>query len=268
MMLGVGVGVGVGTILTLDTLVSALTVGAAVVVGVPHSITLDTLLLAATLLSRGTRDTRALAGILDGDATETLPAAEGRVAPPASTMVARTLPPPATAVSHTSHPDSVFCAGLVFCGVPQGEAPPPTLLNSKFTVPLLCSPSCSPSLTSPTSLLPASSWSWGEGGHGSSSLVRLQDRSFTSWDTWITRTPPTCDPHGSTLSSCGRLMRRPWAWRTGVGGRDLGCRLRDDNICSSGGSVRRCTLTSGRRLPGRASLRLSRSNPTLSNPPE
>lgn len=264
-MLGVGVGVGVGTILTLDTLVSALTVGAAVVVGVPHSTTLDTLLLAATLLSRGTRDTRALAGILDGDATDTLPAAEGRVAPPASTMVSRTLSPPAAALLHISHPGSVFCAGLVFCGVPQGEAPSPTLLDSKFTAPLRCSPSCSLSLSPPT---PSSSGAGG-GGHGSSSLVwSSQGRRFTSWGTWITLTPPTCVPHGTTLSSCCRLMRRAWACSTGVGGRDLGCLESEDNTCSSGGRVRRCTLTSGRRLPGRASLRLSRSKPTLSNPPE
>lgn len=203
LMLGVGVDVGVGTILTLDTLVSALTVGAAVVVGDPHSTTLDTLLLAATWLSRGTRDTRALAGILDGDVTETLLAAEGRVAPPPSTMVPRTLSPPPIAGPNTSLPDSVFFAGLVFCGVPQGETPAPTLLDSELTEPLLSSPSWPPSPRPPASPSPSSASCGASGGaRGSSSLVISEGgRCFTSWGTWMTRTPPICGPQGTTLSS-------------------------------------------------------------------
>lgn len=120
--------VGVGTILTLDTLASALTAGG----GAGQNTTLDT--LGAAALNSGTRDTRALTGTLAGDAAGTLLATEGRAAPPASTMVARTLLLPA---SRTSLPGTVFFTGLVFCGVPQGEAVGPTLSSPSTPTPPL-----------------------------------------------------------------------------------------------------------------------------------
>lgn len=63
-------------------------------------------------------------------------------------------------------------------------------------------------------------------------------------------------------------MRVVWCVGVVVVGRDRGCLLREDNTCCSGGSVLRWTLTKGRRLPGRPSPSPSKSNPTLSNPPE